>query len=128
MSVCFLDSHVGELDNKTKTLKTMYFNKAHVLFTLYLSISNRFSFSSVFFERKTNLQFNRERSIVPVFVRSLSECAMQCVFKIKCVFFSFTTMSTFFVNRKENYLCLLLKAMETTGCITVRTKKNQMSK
>lgn len=95
MSVWFLDSHVGELDNKTKTLKTMYFNKAHVLFTLYLSISNRFSLSSVFFERKTNLQFNRERSIVPVFVRSLSECAMQCVFKTKCVFFFYNHVDFF---------------------------------
>lgn len=43
--------------------------------------------SSVLFERKTNLQFWKENNPLPVFVRSLTECANRCVSKTKCVSF-----------------------------------------
>lgn len=88
----FLDTHVVEVYKKTKTLIVMYFYKVHVHFILYLSISTSFSLSSVYFERKTNLQFKRETSIVPVFARSLSECAIQCVFRTNCVSFFYNNV------------------------------------
>lgn len=70
----------------------MHFHKARVIFIVHLSISNTFFVSSVYFERKTDMQFNRETSIVPVFARSLSECAMRCVFKTKCVSFFYNNL------------------------------------
>lgn len=90
----------------------------HNFFLFALCIRTSFSDISVFFRKETRFHFDRETSIQPMIVQSLTKCAMQCA----CinVFRSFTTILIPSVNWKEKYTCLLMKTTTIHGYITVR--------
>lgn len=62
---------------------------------------NSFLDVSVHFKSKTNLLFIRERIIIPVYVNSLSECAMRCFVQLINVFPSLMKTLICSVNEKQ---------------------------
>lgn len=59
----------------------------HIFFLFALCIRTSFSDISVFFRKETRFHFDRETSIQPMIVQSLTKCAMQCACITKCVSF-----------------------------------------
>lgn len=74
--------------NRIQFLIMLFCSDKSFLFC-FLCISTSFSDSSVsvYFKRKTNLYFRREIAVISDYVLSLTECAMKCVCKNKCVSF-----------------------------------------
>lgn len=65
--------------------------------------------SSVLFERKTNLQFWKGNIALPVFVRSLTECANRCVSKTKCVSFFYNHIDSLCQSDGKIYVTSVYK-------------------
>lgn len=84
----------------------VYYEGEHFIlcFFLWYMYVNSFLDVSVHFKSKTNLLFIRERIIIPVYVYSLSECAMRCFCQTKCISFFNENFDLFCQRKGKSYV------------------------
>lgn len=93
------------------TFHTLFFFRWYMYVNSFLDIS-------VHFKSKTNLLFIRERIIIPVYVYSLSECAMRCFCPTKCISFFNENFDLFCQWKAKSYVSLIA-ALQIHGSIAV---------
>lgn len=112
-----------ELDKTCQACELMFWfstkvNISYSVFFRWYMYVNSFLDVSVHFKSKTNLLFIRERIIIPVYVNSLSECAMRCFCPTKCISFFNENFDLFCQWKAKSYVSLIA-ALQIHGSIAV---------